>query len=173
MNWTEASIAMKVERDVAAPAERVWELITDLDRAAEVVSAIKALERLDDGSEFGVGTRWTETRKMFGRSSTEEMKVTSIDAGRSYTVETDATGAHYTSVMAVEPKGEGSIISMSLEGEATNAVWKIAAVFGKLFEGSTRKALLRDLDEIAAEAEKGHLQGKERARQDAGAGPTR
>jgi hypothetical protein len=100
------------------------------------------------------------------------MEVTAIDGGRSYTVETDATGAHYASVMAVEPKGEGSsIISMSFEGEATNAVSKIVAVFGTLFEGSTRKALLKDLEEIATEAEKSHLQGSSGPSKMPGQGP--
>ena len=52
---------MTVERDVSAPAETVWAIVTDLDRTAEVISAITALERTDGGSGFGVGSAWRET----------------------------------------------------------------------------------------------------------------
>jgi carbon monoxide dehydrogenase subunit G len=148
------SIAMKVERDVAAPAERVWALITDLDRTAEVVGSTTALERLDDGSDFEVGTRWSETRVMFGRPSTEVMEVTALQAGHAYTVESEASGAHYTSVMTVEPKGDRSVITMSFEGEATSVITRIVSVLGKLFEGRMRKTLQQDLDDIATEAER-------------------
>ena len=64
---------MKVDREVAAPAEVVWAICTDLDRTAEVISAITALERTDGGTGFGVGTAWQETRVMFGRGATETM----------------------------------------------------------------------------------------------------
>ena len=48
--------SMKVERDVTASPERVWSIISDLDRSAEVISAIESIERLDGASGFGVGT---------------------------------------------------------------------------------------------------------------------
>ena len=144
---------MKVERDVAAAPESVWRILTDLERSREILSGISALERIDDGTEFGIGTRWRETRKMFGREHAEEMEVTGIEPGRSYTVESDGNGAHYTSVMAVQPKGEGSVVSMQFEGEPKTTVAKIAAVFGKLFDGSVRKMIATDLDDIAAAAE--------------------
>jgi len=143
---------MKVERDVAAPPEAVWEVIIDIERSRDILSGITALERVDGGSDFGVGTRWRETRKVFGKQQTEEMEVTGIEPGTSYTVESDGNGAHYTSLMAVQPKGDGAVLSLQFEGEPTNTVAKIASVFGKLFEGSMRKMLQTDLDEIAAAA---------------------
>ena len=147
--------SMTVEREVAATPEKVWAIITDLDRSAEVISGITSLERLDDGSDFSVGTTWSETRVMFRKESTETMAVTAVDEGHSYTVEADANGAHYTAVMTVEPKGEGSRLSMTFGAEATSTAAKVMSIFGKLFEGSTRKMLAQDLDDIAAAAEQG------------------
>ena len=142
-----------IERDVAAPPQKVWAIITDLDRTAEVISAITALVRTGASSGFEVGTAWRETRVMFGRESTESMEVTAIDEGRSYTVESLSRGVHYTSIMKVEAKGEGSHLAWEFGAEATSMSGKLMSVFGKLFEGSTRKALLQDLDDIAVAAE--------------------
>lgn len=146
---------LTVTRDVAAPADRVWGLITDLDRSTEVISAIESLERLDEGSDFGIGTRWRETRKMFGKSASEEMEVTDVDPGRSYTVEADSRGAHYTSSFTVEATGDASSrLIMTFGGEPDGAIAKVfATTIGKLFEGATRKALEKDLEDIAAAAE--------------------
>lgn len=142
-----------VEREVAAPAETVWAIVTDLDRTAEVISSIVALERTDGGDGFGVGTAWKETRVMFGREATESMEVTEIDEGRSYVVESLSRGLLYRSIMRVEPTGESCHVAWEFGAEAQSTGAKLMSVVGKLFEGSMRKALLRDLDDIAAAAE--------------------
>ncbi len=92
---------------------------------------------------------------MFGRESTESMEVTAVDEGRSYTVESTSRGVHYTSVMRVEPSPEGSQLSWEFGGEPQSTSAKLMALFGKLFEGSMRKALAQDLDDIANAAEAG------------------
>ena len=144
---------MTVQRDVAAPAEKVWAICTDLDGTKEVISAITALERTDGGSGFGVGTAWRETRVMFGREATESMAVTQVDEGRSYVVESLSRGVLYRSVMRVEPKGDGCTLSWEFGAEAQSTSAKLMSLLGKLMEGSTRKALMADLDDIAAAAE--------------------
>lgn len=117
------------------------------------LSGILALERLDAGTEFGVGTRWNETRKLFGRESTEELEVTAIDPGKSYTVENESGGVRYTTVFVVSPRGDGSVVSMSMESEAVTTSGKLMAVVTRLVSGSIRKMLATDLDDIAAAAE--------------------
>ena len=144
---------MKVQREVAAPAEKVWAICTDLERTKDVISAITALERTDGGSGFGVGTAWKETRVMFGRESTESMAVTEVDEGRSCVVESLSRGVLYRSVRPVEPKGEGCTLAWEFGAQAQSTRAKLMSIVGKLFEGSTKKALLADLDDIAAAAE--------------------
>lgn len=144
-----------VSRDVAAPAERTWLVATDLDRAADVIRGIDRLERLDGGGDLRVGTRWRETRTMMGKQATEEMVVTAVEPGRSYTVEADSRGAHYVSTITVTPLGADRCrISMAFRGEPDSTVGKVlAATVGRLAAGPTRKALRQDLDDIAAAAE--------------------
>ena len=144
---------MKVERDVAAPAEKVWAICTDLERTVEVISAITALERTDGGSGFAVGTAWKETRVMFGREATESMEVTGVEEGRSYVVESTSRGVRYKTVMLVESAGDGCRLVWEFGAEPLTTSAKLMSAVGKLFEGSTRKALLADLDDIAAAAE--------------------
>lgn len=144
---------LSVQRDVAASPQRVWSIVTDLDGIRDVISAITAVERTDSGTGFGVGTAWKETRVMFGREMTEPMEVTAVDEGRSYTVESTSRGVHYTSIMKVEPRGDGTTLAWEFGAEATSTSAKLMAIVGKLFEGSTRKALAKDLDDIAAAAE--------------------
>jgi hypothetical protein len=132
----------------------LWELITDLDRSPNVISAVTAVERLDNGTEFGVGTRWQETRNLFGQEATEILEVTDVDPGRSYTVQAESAGARYRSVISVGPAPVGSMITITFGSESTNSVSKVlAGTIGKLLEGGTRKALVRDLEDIAVIAE--------------------
>ena len=144
-----------VARDVAASAETVWGVLTDLDRAEETISGIDKLERLDDGTGFGVGTRWRETRTMFGRTATEDMEVTQIEPGRSYVTEAESHGARYRSEMTVEPVDDAaSRLTMTFGAESQGTIAKIMAfTMGRLIERSTRKAIDGDLADIATAAE--------------------
>jgi carbon monoxide dehydrogenase subunit G len=144
-----------VSRTVAAPASAVWTIMIDLDRAADTLSAIQSIEILSDDRDFGVGTKWRETRTMFGKQATEVMWVTGIDPGTSYVVEAESNGARYTTVMKVTAKGDDtSEITMDFGAEPTGTMAKImGATIGKLFENATRKALAQDLNDIATAAE--------------------
>ena len=145
---------LKVSRTTALPAERLWGAITDLDGWADRISGITEVTRLDEGSGFGVGTRWRETRIMFGKAASEEMEVTEIDEGHSYTVKAGGRGADYTSVWAVEPDGDQTTLSMTFSAETTGTVAKIMSLtLGRLFEGATRKAMEKDFDDIIASLE--------------------
>ena len=145
-----------IAKDIAAPPERVWQVITDLDGSPDVMSAITAVERIDGGPGFDVGTRWRETRTMFGREATEEMEVTAIDPGRSYTVEAESTGARYVSTFLVEAHESGSRLTMSFSGTPKGIVGRmLAATVGRLLAGTTTKAIQQDLEDIAAAAEAG------------------
>ena len=144
-----------ISQDVAAPAALVWGLITDIEHSPDVISGIDSVQRLDDHAGFVVGTRWRETRTMFGKSASEEMTVTAIEPGRSYTTEAQHGKAHYTSSLRVEPKGEDAcVLSMHFEAQVTGLLNKtLGAVVGRIFEGSTRKLMQQDLADIAAAAE--------------------
>ena len=150
----ESMPGIATEQYVDAAPQAVWALITDLDNWQSSISGIKKLERLDAGTAFAVGTRWRETRLMFKKEATEEMEVTALDPGKSYTVEAHHGDTHYTSVLTVSERGAGTALTMTFD-TATNGLLAtvLSKTIGKAVEGYTRKALVRDLSDIAAAAE--------------------
>ena len=66
---------LAISETVNAPLGRTFEAFSDLRSAEKNISGIKRLEILTDGP-IGKGTRFKETRVMFGREATETMEVT-------------------------------------------------------------------------------------------------
>jgi carbon monoxide dehydrogenase subunit G len=150
------SVDIAARREVAAPAAAVWVVVTDLERSPEVLSAVQAVERLDDLDGFEVGTRWRETRTMFGRQATEVMEVTEVDPGRRYEVVAVSGTTTYRSTITVTPEGTDRCeLAMTFAGTTTGVAARLmAATVGRLMAGATRRALERDLDDLAARAER-------------------
>lgn len=146
---------LSVSRQTSAGPAEVWELATDLERSPQVLSGVTRVERLDDGDGFGPGTRWRETREIQGKEYSEELTVTAVDEGRSYTVEADSHGVHYRSVFTVEPEGDGARITMRFGADQRRGRLGalMARTFGKAVEAATRTALQQDVDDLAAAAE--------------------
>lgn len=144
-----------VSKQTTAGPDTVWALATDLERSPEVLSGVARVERLDDGDGFGPGTRWRETRDIMGQEYSEELTVTAVDEGRSYTVEADSQGVHYRSVVLVEPEDAGTRITMTFAADQRRGRLGalMARTFGKAVESATRTALQQDLDDLAAAAE--------------------
>ena len=98
---------------VSAPLESVWNVMADLENAADRIQAIVKLEVLTDGP-VGLGTRFRETRIMFKKEATEEMEITAWDPPNSYTTEADGCGCHYTTVFTCERDGDGTKVTMCM-----------------------------------------------------------
>jgi uncharacterized membrane protein len=147
---------VEVRRHVAAPVERVWELATDLEGAPRVVSGIESVEVLTPGP-FAVGTRWRETRRIFGRSATEEMTVTAVEPHRSYTTEASGPGVRYVSGFAFAPSaGGGTDVTATFGAEPTTTVARVlGALTAPLGRRAIAKALAQDVADIATAAERG------------------
>lgn len=145
---------LEVQLATAASAADVWAVVTDVEGSVSTLSGVTHVERLDGGDGFSVGTRWRETRVLFGKEATEEMAVTAVDEGRSYTVEAENRGTHYTSELSVEPTADGSTIRMTFGAQQAGRFGRLMArTVGKAFEGATRQMLEQDLADIAAAAE--------------------
>ena len=146
---------ISLTQHVNAPADKVWAVISDVPGSAATLSGIEAIQMLSDGP-YGEGTRWKETRTMMGRSDTMEMWVSQADPPRSTTVKALQGGADYTSRMTLADRAGGTDLTMTFGADMVNPsrMNKLAmAVFGKLGMRITRKALAKELAEIAAKAE--------------------
>jgi len=146
---------IEITRDVAASPEAVWTVLTDVHHAAETLTSVTRVEVLTDGP-YAVGTRWRETRTMFGKEATEELWVTEVEAPRRTTVEGDSSGVHYVTVFTLSPLPTGTRLAMVFSGEQENpsmlhkAAW---VLFGRMGLKASAKMMTRDLEDIAARAE--------------------
>ncbi len=142
-----------VTRVINAPASRVWNVVTDLAHTAEVLSQVESVQVLSDG-EFGVGTRWRETRRMFGNEAAVEMEVAAVDPGQWYDVVAEDRSATYRSRIELSGQDETTVLTMTFSAEGRGAVGRALGVLtGPLTRGATEKLLRGDLADIAAAAE--------------------
>ena len=146
---------------VNASQEAIWAVISDYEHMVENIEAITKVDILQTptGSDSLVGLKWTETRTMFGQEATETMWVTESDAPNYYQTRAESHGAIYISRVytMTETKDEKSVtyVGMKFDGEAQSLCSKLMmVVMGWMFVGETKKALLKDLEDIKSAAEK-------------------
>ena len=144
--------SVEVQATVAAPPERVFAAATDLANLPETMSGIDSVEVLSDGP-FGAGTRWRETRTLYGRQATEEMWVTGFDPPRSYVVEAESHGAHYRTEITFAPEGDGTRVTFVFGARPVSFVARLFSIFSGMMMKGVKKALAQDLEDLKRVAE--------------------
>jgi carbon monoxide dehydrogenase subunit G len=148
-------MGISISKSIAAPPAEVFDRITDLHQAAERIEDIQQIEILTDGP-IGVGTRFRETRLMFGKPCTEQMEITQFDAPHSYTVEAESCGARMISRFDVKAEGDGSRVVMNMESRPLTWMAKLMTpITSVVFSRMMKKCLEKDLDSIKANIENG------------------
>lgn len=145
---------IRIERAIAALPARVFAAATDVANWPSVVPAITRTELLTPGP-VGPGTRFRETRTMFGREATEEMEIVAFEPGRSYTIGADSHGCRYRTRFDVEPTGSGTRLVMTFEAQPLTAMAKVLAFLMKPMARKMAEMCAQDLDAIKAHCERG------------------
>jgi hypothetical protein len=144
----------EVTRDIAAPAEAVFDRAADFEDSARTVEAIKRVEMLTEG-DVGVGTRFRETREMFGREATEELEVVEFERPRRYVLGAENHGARYLSEMVFEPLPEGGTrVRMTFEARPVTFLARIMAFLTKPMMKKMVDVCAKDLDDLARVCER-------------------
>lgn len=152
-----------ITKHIAAPPERVFARMTDLRKAPEFISKIKRLEVMTEGP-IRVGTRFRETRVMFGREATEEMEVTELDPPNGYALGCESHGCRYRIEFRLTPSGDGTEVQMRFEAVPLTLVAKVLCVLFRPMMKSMTKECAKDLDDIAAAVEGRPSPGQTRSR---------
>ena len=139
----------------ALPAE-VMAAMTDLDGWPRWMQGLERVEKLTEGP-YAVGTRWRETRKMFGKEASEVFQVTEYEPPRRIGLLVDGTQGttgtgEYRFVYTLEPNGANAT-RLILDGEV-DMPGVVARVLGFALKGMLRKGCERD-----TRALKAHLEG--------------
>ncbi|TXS55488.1 SRPBCC family protein [Streptomyces sp. t39] len=149
-----ATSTVVVDRLIEAPPGRVWETMTDLHSWESVLSGVDKVEVLTPGA-FGLGTRWRETRRMFGKEATEEMRVTACEPPERYMVEAESHGTRYISQFRLLTAGpETTTVRMTFTAVPPGGLRGVLAkALGPLGARAVRKAIARDLADVARAVE--------------------
>src|SRR5687767_4790552 len=103
--------SFRIATDIAAPAERVWQVMSDTDRWNEWTPSVTSVKRLGD-APFAVGSRVVIRQPKFPPAL---WKLTAIEPGRSFTWVSSAPGLRVVARHSVEPIVTGSRATLSLE----------------------------------------------------------
>ena len=95
---------------IAAPPERVWAVLIDVERWPERIPTVDEVERLDDGP-LKVGSR---TRLRQPKLPEAVWTVTELTDGKSYTWEQKSPGVTGVAAHLVEPHPDGTRLTLSL-----------------------------------------------------------
>jgi len=138
---------------IQAPRERVWEIITDIEHAAETISAITKLTVLERPTTGFIGLKWTETRMMFGKEATETMWISAAEEHHWYETTAESHGSIYKSRLEIRDAGDGIELSMSFDATPQSLFARIMSVTAVLFNSAIKKAFQKDLQDIKRLAE--------------------
>jgi uncharacterized protein YndB with AHSA1/START domain len=130
--------------DIAAPPERVWEVMSDTDRWHEWTPSVTSVKRLG-GGPFVVGSRAVIRQPRFPPAL---WKITAIEPGRSFTWISVAPGLRVVGQHRVEPTISGSraTLSLSLQGI-------FGGLFGRMTQDITRRYLAFEANGLKARSE--------------------
>ncbi|MFF1382139.1 SRPBCC family protein [Arthrobacter sp. NPDC058288] len=145
---------------VNASPDKVWAVISDIPGSAATLSGVESVQMLSEGG-YGEGTRWKETRTMMGRADTVEMWVSQAEppsptrAGTT-TVKARQSGADYTTRFILAERDGGTDLTLTFGAQVARPTFLskvLLALVGRIGMSITRKALTRDVADIAAKAE--------------------
>ena len=147
-------MAIVASEIIEATKEEVWEVVTDIEKAKERIECVidtKVIERPEKGI---VGLKWEETRKMFGKESTETMWITEASENEFYKTRAENCGCVYISTVSLSTLKNGVELSMSFECHPQTFFAKLMSPMMLLMSGSIRKAFKKDLSDIKASFKK-------------------
>lgn len=114
---------------IAAPPERVWAVMTDVERWPEWTATVAAAKRLDDGV-FGVGSK---ARLKQPRVPTMTWTVSALEEGRSFEWTAGAPGVRSVAGHRVLQEGTGSLVTLWVEQQGL-VVKLMSGRFAKMAE---------------------------------------
>jgi len=143
---------LRVVKHVNAAPAVVFAVATDLEHLADFIHGIERIEQLTEGP-MRVGTRFRETRKMFGRECTEEFQVTAFDAPHRFTLEANTSGVLFASAHRFIPDIAGTLVELTLTMTPVSRLAKLMKPLSGLMLAPMKKCIEADLEDLKAIAE--------------------
>ncbi|HEX4607664.1 MAG TPA: SRPBCC family protein [Urbifossiella sp.] len=139
---------------IAAPVPAVFAAFIDFGNAPSRVKDIVRLEVLTSGP-VGVGTKFKETRVMFGREATETMELTAFEPNQLFELTAASCGAEFRTRFTFSPDGPGTRVGVEVQTAAKSFYAKLFRPLAYLMMGTMKSCIRRDIDQIKASVEGG------------------
>lgn len=137
-----------VRGHAAVSPEKAWETIVAVERYPGVVGSYVSVEPITSDTRR-VGTRWRQTRTVFGRRHAQVLEITEWDPPRAMTTTAVESGAIYTTRHRLDGGQDGTSIEVRFGVRSSNA---LATLFQRLLGArmlkSTESAMQRDLADL-------------------------
>jgi len=143
---------LSVKKYIEAPVAEVFARAADFAGAAERISGITKMEMLTEGP-VGIGTRFRETRIMFGKEATEEMEITVFEPEKRYGLAAESHGTRYYSEFLFAASGSGTDVEMTFQATPLTFFAKIMSVLMRPMMKMMAKLCLQDLSDLKASIE--------------------
>jgi hypothetical protein len=132
----------------------VWAVMTDIEKAADILSGVEKIEILEKPANGLVGTRWRETRMYFGSEATVEKQITEAAENDFYKTRAEDSGFVFLATMSISESHDGTIVlTSSHDTQPQGFVAKLKSTPMFLFKGMLKKAILQDLNDIKTAVE--------------------
>ena len=144
------SITFRVTRELDASPSEIFHTLANLDAAGEWMPGFVRIDRLGAPSGLEVGSRWRETRRMFGKEASEEFEVIEFAPPLRMGLRMDGTrgtsgSGEYLFRYTFTPTVLGTLVT--LEGEV-RGLSGVMNVMGRAFSGVYKRMCLRDLEAL-------------------------
>jgi uncharacterized protein YndB with AHSA1/START domain len=151
-----AAIAFDYTLTIPVPPERVFAAMSDTEEMGRWMPGFVGIERLTEG-DFGVGTAFRETRKMFGMDSTEHFEVRAFEPPHRIDFYIDgkrgtSKSGEYLFSYRLQPADGGTQLQMFGE---IGGMSGFAAFIGRFMAGPFKKMCAKDMDALKAYLAKG------------------
>jgi len=103
---------------VARPPKEVFDFITNSDNASKIVSSVKSMAKLTEGS-VGIGTRYRETRLMGGKEQHAELEIVEFAPHQRYAMQNVTEGIEVVYRYNFQPERGGTRIDLVCELKAS------------------------------------------------------
>jgi hypothetical protein len=141
---------MLVETHITISGTRkvVWDAITNIRDAANIISGIEKIELLNTPANGLVGLKWRETRMYFGKPAAIEKWITHAVDNEYYTTRAEMDGYVFITTLKISGNDGNIKLSSSHETQSQGVIAKIKSLPMVFFKGVLKKAILQDLMDI-------------------------
>lgn len=135
---------IETARLIAAPVERVFDVVAHAENFREAVPEIVGVEFLTEASR-GAGARFRETRRRGGGQASVELEVVSYERNDRVTIVAVAAGTIWSTSFQVTARGDATELRVLLEDRPNRLLGRLMAA---LVRPMVRRAVARDLDAV-------------------------